>query len=176
MGLMGLMGLMGGNDDSLSATLDEVSEGTHGGPEAWVHEGFGEEDLAVVGYVHRLLDAVGFCLEGRLAAAEGVHQELVDAGLEEAVQAGVGKVEGAGKVEGELGDVCPEVELLFFACGVGDCGAATGVCEGWRVDVCDVSHLGKEEGYLHVFTAVGVGIEELRVVVHGLPNPVVSVE
>ena len=153
-----------------------VPEASHCGPDERQSEELGEACVPVVGDVHGMLHPDGFRPEGGLATAEGVHQEFVDAGLHEAVQAGRGDAEGLCQVVGEACDVGPEVELLLFALRIGDGVPAPGVSEGGAVDVGHVAHASEEEGYLNVFAAVCVGVEELWELVHGPAYPFVAVE
>ena len=157
-------------------SFDDVSGETHCLPDTWQQQGFGEKRLAVVGDAHLSLHLQGLGAERRLAAAEGVHQEFVDSGLEEAVQAFASDAEAVCQVVGKPCGVCPEVEVFLFAVGIGDGGLATGVGESPLGQEGDVAHSGKEERYLHVLAAVVFGVEELWVLVHGPTYPVVAVE
>ena len=83
-----------------------------------------------------------------------MHQEFVDACLEEVRQAFVGNLEGVGEVEGKACDVGPEEELLLLIVRIGNGVASTGVGEGGAVNVCHVAHPGQEKGNLYVLAAV----------------------
>ena len=148
----------------------------HDRPDAWKHEKLGEERLPVVGNVHLALQAERFFPKVGIAAAEGMHEKLVDASLQESVQLPVGNAEGIGKVEAEASHVCPEAELLLFVLRVGDAFPAPRVGEGGVVDVCHLASAGQEEGYLDVFAPIGFGVEEPGVLLHCLEHPFVAVE
>ena len=101
------------------SAFHEIPKGTHYRPNAWKQENFCRADFPVAGDVHFLLHVEGFLSQRRLAAAEGVHQEFVDACLEERIQPLVNYAESASKVEGELRGVPTEAGLteeLAYRC------------------------------------------------------------
>ena len=76
--------------------FDSISKYAHHRPNARKQEKLSQTCLPVVGDVHLLLHLQGLVPQRRIAAAEGMHQQLVDAGLEEVVKPCVSNMEGVG--------------------------------------------------------------------------------
>lgn len=85
--------------DFLIFIFYKFSYASHHGPDDGEHECFGEKDAAATVDAELVLYADGVGLEAWLAAAEGVHQQFVKTGLEEAVELLALYVEVAGKAE-----------------------------------------------------------------------------
>ena len=156
--------------------LNDSSECAHSWPDNREQENFGKACLTIVGNIHFVLNRQGFCPEKRLAAAEGVHQEFMDACLEEAVKMVIVYIEELSQIKRQASGVFPEQEVFLLAVGIGDGLTTAGIGECWSVYVGDFAYMSKEESYLNVLALVGVGIEELWEILHCLLYPFVAIQ
>ena len=76
--------------------FDSISKYAHHRPNAWKQEKLSQTYLPIVSDLHLALKEESLCSQWRLATSECVHQELLDAGLEEVVKPFVSNMEGVG--------------------------------------------------------------------------------